>query len=79
MPRDPYLLPPDRRPTERLPEVDAPPTTRRAIEEAKAFARTAENNLVTMVRCPLCRACGLVTPDIAATFDELCRKAAEQT
>lgn len=81
MPRDPYRLPPDMRPTNALPRVDPPepPETRRALEEAKAFAREAEDEIQTMCRCPLCAGCGLVSPEIASTFDVLCKEAKEQT
>lgn len=58
--------------------ADAPPETRPALEEAAALAREAEDDIVTMARCPLCVGAGLVTPEIAATFDSLCRKAKER-
>ena len=83
--RPPY----HRRPTRPLPreklapiaagDVEAPPETRPAIEEAKALARSAEDDIVTLARCPLCAGCGMVPPDVAAMFDALCEQAKEQT
>lgn len=52
--------------------------TRPALEEAEALARAAED-VDTQALCPLCRGRGCVSPEVAATFDEMCRRAKEQT
>jgi hypothetical protein len=54
------------------PAPPPPPAERMPLEEAKALARTGEDDIVTMIRCPLCKACGLVTPEVAVAFETLC-------
>ena len=55
-----------------------PEDTRPALEEIAAIAR-ADEDTPTMTRCPLCVGTGMVTPEIAATLDDVCKRAKEQT
>jgi hypothetical protein len=82
--RPPY----DRRPTRPIPreelapvaatDVDDPPETRPARAEAKALAKLAEDDVVTLTRCPLCAGQGMVLPEIAVTLDKLITQAKEE-
>lgn len=82
-PKDPYF----RRETKPLPReelapigfVEPIPETRPAMQEARALARTGENEIVTQQRCPLCCGAGMVPPEIAITFDALCIEAKKMT
>jgi hypothetical protein len=35
---------------------------------------TRRDDTVTLARCPLCAGCGMVPPDVAATFYALCKE-----
>jgi len=59
--------------------LEPPPETRPALAEAKALARSAEDDIVTQQRCPLCCGAGMVPPEIAITFDHLCEEAKRST
>lgn len=65
--RDPYNVPPDRRPTNQLRRdaIELAPEARPALAEAQTRAREAEDSIETMARCPLCAGGGLVPPEVA--------------
>jgi hypothetical protein len=78
MARDPYRVPPHQRPTNQLRRDDVAPETRPALSEAQAIARETEDGIVTQTRCPLCVGSGMVTPEIAVTFDQLVEQAKDR-
>lgn len=41
------------------------------IEEAKRLARRAEDDRITMARCPICLGQGMVEPEVAAAVEEM--------
>jgi hypothetical protein len=74
--RDPYVVPPDRRPTKPLPReelapIEPAPETRPALAETRALARAAEDGIQTMARCPCCAGAGMVSPEIALVVEGL--------
>lgn len=82
-------LPYHRRPTKPLPReelapvastraIEDPPDTRPALEETAALARAAEKEAITMTKCPLCCQ-GMVSPEIASTFEALVKEAQART
>lgn len=71
MARDPYAIPPDRRPTDQIrrEDIDPAPDTRPALQEVRAIASATEEDEVTKVRCPCCAGAGMVPPELALVVE----------
>ena len=60
------------------PEVGPEDITRPDLEATERLARSTAEEALTQCRCPLCCGTGMVSPEIAATFEGLCAQAKEQ-
>lgn len=74
----------DKRITRRLPRESLAPIGPAPVDDetppgAEEAARPSQDERVTLHLCPLCRGAGMVTPEVAVTFEALTESAREST